>query len=383
MKRRIAILGSTGSIGTQALDVMNQHPEKFEAEVLTADKNWQLLAEQAKKFKPNCVVIANESFYPNLKEALKDYPIKVYAGADSLKHVVEYDSIDIVLTALVGYSGLIPTLNALEHHKMVALANKETLVAAGELVILTSRQNNAPIIPVDSEHSAIFQCLMGEQGNDIEKILLTASGGPFRGKDKNFLEKATKAQALKHPNWNMGAKVTIDSASLMNKGLETIEAMHLFGVPVEKIEVLIHPQSLIHSGVQFEDGSVKVQMGMPDMRLPIQYALGFPCRMKSNFPKIDFFTLNGLTFEKPDINNFPNLGIAMNAAKKGGNMPCVMNAANEIAVKKFLNDEIGFLQMSNLIEKTINKMPFIDSPTLDDIINSHNEATKIAEEIVL
>ena len=381
MKRRIAILGSTGSIGTQALDVMEQHPEKFETEILTAANNWQLLAKQAIKFKPNCVVIANENHYIDLKEALKDYPIKVYAGADSLKHVVEYDSIDIVLTAVVGYSGLIPTLNALEHHKMVALANKETLVAAGELVIQTSRQNNAPIIPVDSEHSAIFQCLMGEQGNDIEKILLTASGGPFRGKNREFLEKATKEQALKHPNWHMGAKVTIDSASLMNKGLETIEAMHLFSVPVEKIEVLIHPQSLIHSGVQFEDGSVKVQMGMPDMRLPIQYALGFPCRLKSNFPKIDFFSLNGLTFEKPDLNNFPNLAIAMHAAKQGGNMPCTMNAANEVAVKKFLDGNIGFLQMSNLIEKTINKMPFIANPTLNDIIETHKQATELAETI--
>ncbi|MCQ2975848.1 MAG: 1-deoxy-D-xylulose-5-phosphate reductoisomerase [Bacteroidales bacterium] len=383
MKRRIAILGSTGSIGTQTLDVIERNPEQFEVEILTAGSNWSLLVEQAIKFLPNAVVIADESKYIQTRDALCNYPVKVFSGSKSISDVVEFESVDIVVAAMVGYSGLIPTINAIRHKKVVALANKETLVAAGNIVIKEAFDNEVPIIPIDSEHSAIFQSLIGEDNNQIEKILLTASGGPFRGKDREFLATVKKEQALKHPNWNMGAKVTIDSASLMNKGLETIEAMHLFNVPVDKIEVLIHPQSLIHSGVQFEDGSVKVQMGMPDMRLPIQYAIGFPNRLSSTFPRINFFEMNKLTFEKPDLNVFRNLALAMYSAKKGGNLACAMNAANEIAVNKFINDKIGFLQMSDLIEKTMEKTSFIQNPTLDDIIQTHNEATKIAQDIVL
>ena len=377
--RHIAILGSTGSIGTQTLDVIERNPQRFAAEVLTAGSNWELLVQQAVKFQPNAVVIADETKYAQTRDALKDYPIKVFAGTDAISQVMEFESIDIVVAALVGYAGLLPTINAIRHGKAIALANKETLVAAGSIVTAEAVKNRVPILPVDSEHSAIFQSLIGEQG-DIEKILLTASGGPFRGMSKENLSTVTKEAALHHPNWNMGAKVTIDSASMMNKGLETIEAMHLFQVPIDKIEVLIHPQSIIHSGVQFVDGSVKVQMGMPDMRLPIQFAIGYPDRLASDFPRVDFFSLpHGLTFEKPDLQTFRNLAIAMDSARKGGNAPCAMNAANEVAVKRFLQDKIGFLQMSDLIEDVIAKTPFVASPTLDDIIETHNEATKIAE----
>lgn len=382
MKRRIAILGSTGSIGTQTLDVIKRNPDKFEVEVLTCNHNWKLLVKQAIEFSPNAVVIADKQFYQQTSDALKDYSVKVYAGSEALEQVVEFDSIDIVVAAMVGYSGLIPTVNAIKHKKAIALANKETLVAAGNIVIKTALENHVPILPVDSEHSAIFQSLIGEGDNEIDKILLTASGGPFRGKNREFLATVTKEQALKHPNWNMGAKVTIDSASLMNKGLETIEAMHLFDVPVDKIEVLVHPQSIIHSGVQFQDGSVKMQLGVPDMRLPIQFAIGYPERLNSGLPRVDFFSLpNGLTFEKPDLTVFRNLAIAMDAARKGGNLPCIMNAANEIAVKRFLQDKIGFLQMSDFIETVMNKTSFIQNPTLDDIIATHSEATKISESL--
>ncbi|MBP5369567.1 MAG: 1-deoxy-D-xylulose-5-phosphate reductoisomerase [Bacteroidales bacterium] len=380
MKRRIAILGSTGSIGTQTLDVIERNPDKFEVEILTAGSNWELLVQQAIKFQPNAVVIANESLYQSTKDALKDYPVKVFTGSKSISDVVEFDTVDMVVAAMVGYSGLIPTVNAIRHKKPIALANKETLVAAGCIVIREALENHVPILPVDSEHSAIFQSLVGEGDNEVEKILLTASGGPFRGKNHEFLAKVKKEQALKHPNWNMGAKVTIDSASLMNKGLETIEAMHLFNVPVDKIEVLVHPQSIVHSGVQFVDGSVKFQLGVPDMRLPIQFAIGYPERLQSTFPRVDFFLLKSLTFEKPDLNVFRNLALAIHAAKQGGNLACAMNAANEVAVKRFLQDKIGFLEMSDLIETTMQKTPFISDPTLDDIIATHAEAVRIAEE---
>lgn len=381
MKRRIAILGSTGSIGTQTLDVIERNPDKFEAEILTAGTNWELLVQQAIKFLPNAVVIADESKYQQTRDALKDYPVKVFTGSKSISDVVEFDTVDMVVAAMVGYSGLIPTVNAIRHKKPIALANKETLVAAGSIVIREAMENHVPILPVDSEHSAIFQSLVGEGDNEVEKILLTASGGPFRGKNHEFLAKVKKEQALKHPNWNMGAKVTIDSASLMNKGLETIEAMHLFNVPVDKIEVLVHPQSIVHSGVQFVDGSVKFQLGVPDMRLPIQFAIGYPERLKSTFPRVDFFLLKSLTFEKPDLNVFRNLALAMEAARRGGNLACAMNAANEVAVKRFLQDKIGFLEMSDLIETTMQRTPFIANPTLDDIIKTHEEAVRIAEEI--
>lgn len=379
MKRRIAILGSTGSIGTQTLDVIERNPDKFEAEILTAGTNWELLVQQAIKFLPNAVVIADESKYQQTRDALKDYPVKVFTGSKSISDVVEFDTVDMVVAAMVGYSGLIPTVNAIRHKKPIALANKETLVAAGSIVIREAMENHVPILPVDSEHSAIFQSLVGEGDNEVEKILLTASGGPFRGKNHEFLAKVKKEQALKHPNWNMGAKVTIDSASLMNKGLETIEAMHLFNVPVDKIEVLVHPQSIVHSGVQFVDGSVKFQLGVPDMRLPIQFAIGYPERLKSTFPRVDFFLLKSLTFEKPDLNVFRNLALAMEAARRGGNLACAMNAANEVAVKRFLQDKIGFLEMSDLIETTMQRTPFIPNPTLDDIIKTHEEAVRIAE----
>lgn len=381
MKRRIAILGSTGSIGTQTLDVIERNPDKFEAEILTAGSNWELLVQQAIKFQPNAVVIADESKYQLTRDALKDYPVKVFTGSKSISDVVEFDTVDMVVAAMVGYSGLIPTVNAIRHKKPIALANKETLVAAGSIVIRKALENHVPILPVDSEHSAIFQSLVGEGDNEVEKILLTASGGPFRGKNHEFLAKVKKEQALKHPNWNMGAKVTIDSASLMNKGLETIEAMHLFNVPVDKIEVLVHPQSIVHSGVQFVDGSVKFQLGVPDMRLPIQFAIGYPERLKSTFPRVDFFLLKSLSFEKPDLNVFRNLALAIHAAKQGGNLACAMNAANEVAVKRFLQDKIGFLEMSDLIETTMQKTPFITDPTLDDIIATHAEAVRIAEDI--
>jgi 1-deoxy-D-xylulose-5-phosphate reductoisomerase len=381
-KKNVAILGSTGSIGTQTLDVIQSHPEKFQVEVLTAQNNADLLIEQALKFQPNCVVIANESLYQKVKEALIPHDIKVFAGDQAIADVVTMESIDLVLTALVGYSGLIPTIKAIEAGKQIALANKETLVVAGELITQLARDKGVNIYPVDSEHSAIFQCLVGEFHNPIEKIILTASGGPFRGKDREFLAKVTKAQALKHPNWDMGAKITIDSASLMNKGLEVIEAKWLFGVSKEQIDVVVHPQSIIHSLIQFEDGSIKAQLGLPDMRIPIQFALSFPERFKSDFPRFDFVNYPSLTFEKPDMETFRNLGLAFEALEKGGNAPCILNAANEIAVAAFLQDEIGFLEMSDLIETTLERTTFIQKPSLLDYIETDKMSRRITEELI-
>ena len=375
-KKQIAILGSTGSIGTQALEVINEHSDLFEVEVLTANNNSALLIEQAKKFKPNTVVITNEDKYKEVDAALFDLGIKVFAGAHSLEEVVEGENIDIVLTALVGYSGLKPTIRAIKAKKNIALANKETLVVAGDLITRLCQEYGTQIYPVDSEHSAIFQCLVGETYNPIEKIYLTASGGPFRGRLRNDLLDITKAQALKHPNWEMGAKITIDSASLMNKGLEVIEAKWLFDLKTSQIDVVVHPQSIIHSAVQFEDGSIKAQLGVPDMKLPIQYALGFPERLKNNFKRFSFMDYPSLTFEKPDLETFRNLQLAYNAMEKGGNMPCILNAANEIAVEAFLNDKIGFLNMSDLIVDCMEKITFVPNPNLDDYVAT-NEATRI------
>lgn len=380
--KSIAILGSTGSIGTQALEVVAAHPEAFQVEVLTAQNNAALLIEQAKIFKPNVVVIANEDLYPQVKAALANEPIKVYAGDKALADVVTMDTIDLVLTALVGYSGVKPTLNAIEAGKTIALANKETLVVAGDLVTRTAREKGVNIFPVDSEHSAIFQCIVGEFHNKIEKIILTASGGPFRGKKREELAAVTKAQALKHPNWTMGAKVTIDSASLMNKGLEVIEAKWLFGLKPEQIEVVVHPQSIIHSLVQFEDSSIKAQLGLPDMRLPIQFAMTYPERLSANFPRFDFMNYPALTFEKPDTETFRNLALAFNAMDRGGNMPCVLNAANEIAVAGFLNDKVGFLEMSDIVENCLQKMDFIPQPGLADYIETDKETRVRALELI-
>jgi 1-deoxy-D-xylulose-5-phosphate reductoisomerase len=381
-KKNVAILGSTGSIGTQTLDVIQAHPENFQVEVLTAQNNADLLIEQALKFLPNCVVIGNESLYQKVKDALLPHDIKVYAGDKAIADVVSMEEIDLVLTALVGYSGLIPTIKAIEAGKQIALANKETLVVAGELVTQLAREKGVNIYPVDSEHSAIFQCLVGEFHNPIEKIILTASGGPFRGKDKEFLANVTKAQALKHPNWDMGAKITIDSASLMNKGLEVIEAKWLFGLTIEQIEVVVHPQSIIHSLVQFEDGSIKAQLGLPDMRIPIQFALSYPERLKADFPRFDFADYPSLTFEKPDMKTFRNLGLAFEALKKGGNSPCILNAANEIAVAAFLQEKIGFLEMSDLIETTLEKVTFIQKPSLLDYIETDKLSRRVTEELI-
>jgi 1-deoxy-D-xylulose-5-phosphate reductoisomerase len=372
-KKRIAILGSTGSIGTQALDVISSHPDAFEVEVLTAQNNARLLIEQAKKFKPNAVVICNENFYADVKEALANEDIKVYSGENALASIVQMDTIDLVLTALVGYSGLKPTIKAIEAGKTIALANKETLVVAGELITTLAREKGVNIYPIDSEHSAIFQCMVGEFHNRIEKIILTASGGPFRGKKKSEIESVKKEQALKHPNWTMGAKVTIDSASLMNKGLEVIEARWLFGVNPNQVEVVIHPQSIIHSLVQFEDGSIKAQLGLPDMRLPIQFALTYPERFKSAFPRFNFANYPSLTFEKPDTETFRNLALAFEALHRGGNMPCVLNAANEVAVTEFLKDRVGFLEMSDIVEQCMAKMDYIKSPSFDDYVNTDKE----------
>jgi 1-deoxy-D-xylulose-5-phosphate reductoisomerase len=380
--KRVAILGSTGSIGTQTLDVIRQHPQEFTVEVLTAQNNCDLLIAQALEFKPNAVVIGNESNYQKVKEALIPHDIKVFAGQKAIAQVVEMETIDVVLTALVGYSGMIPTVNAIKAGKQIALANKETLVVAGEIITKLARENGVNIYPVDSEHSAIFQCLVGEFHNPIEKIILTASGGPFRGKDKTFLETVTREQALKHPNWDMGAKITIDSASLMNKGLEVIEAKWLFGLKTEQIEVIVHPQSIIHSLVQFEDGSIKAQLGLPDMRIPIQFALSFPQRLKSDFERFDFTKYPQLTFEQPDLKTFRNLQLAFDALAKGGNAPCVLNAANEIAVAAFLNREVGFLEMSDLIEETLAKAEFIARPSLEDYIGSDEQAREITEQLI-
>lgn len=381
-KKHIAILGSTGSIGTQALEVIAAHPESFEVEVLTAQNNADLLIEQAKKFNPNAVVIVNEDSYSKVKEALLPLNIKVFAGENALSSVVQMDSIDLVLTALVGYSGLKPTIKAIEAGKNIALANKETLVVAGELVTRLAREKGVNIYPVDSEHSAIFQCIVGEFHNPIEKIILTASGGPFRGRKRDELLYVTKVQALKHPNWTMGAKVTIDSASLMNKGLEVIEAKWLFGLKADQVEVVVHPQSIIHSLVQFEDGSIKAQLGLPDMRLPIQFALSYPERLKSAFPRFDFAKYPALTFEKPDTETFRNLALAFEALAQGGNMPCVLNAANEVAVQEFLQDRIGFLQMSDVVERCLTKMDYIASPAFEDYVNTDKETRIKAKELI-
>jgi 1-deoxy-D-xylulose-5-phosphate reductoisomerase len=381
VKKRIAILGSTGSIGTQALEVIASQPDAFEVEVLSAYNNADLLIEQSLRVKPNAVVIVNEDCYQQVKDALKNEPVKVYAGESALASVVQMDTIDLVLTALVGYSGLKPTIKAIEAGKAIALANKETLVVAGELITKLAREKGVNIYPVDSEHSAIFQCIMGEFHNKIEKIVLTASGGPFRGKKKNDLKTITKRQALKHPNWTMGAKITIDSASLMNKGLEVIEAKWLFGLSAQQVEVVVHPQSIIHSLVQFEDGSMKAQLGLPDMRLPIQFALAYPNRLKSDFPRFDFTNYPALTFEKPDTETFRNLALAFEALERAGNMPCVLNAANEVAVAEFLKDRIGFLEMSDIVEKCLEKMHYIKSPAYDDYVNTDKETRIRAFEL--
>jgi|TARA_B110000114_G_scaffold43924_1_gene46506 1-deoxy-D-xylulose-5-phosphate reductoisomerase len=382
-KTGVAILGSTGSIGTQTLEVLEKHPDRFTVEVLTAGRNAKLLKEQALKFKPNAVVIDDEAQYEELKDALWDLGVKVYLGEEALCQVVEMAEVDIVLTALVGFSGLKPTIAAINAGKHIALANKETLVVAGELVTKLANERGVNIYPVDSEHSAIFQCLAGEFHNPIEKIYLTASGGPFRGKKANELKNIKKEQALKHPNWEMGAKITIDSASLMNKGLEVIEAKWLFNLKNEQIDVIVHPESIIHSIVQFEDGSMKAQMGLPDMKLPIQYALGYPERLKSDFPRFSFKDFRTLNFEDPDLVTFKNLALAFRALEKGGSMPCVLNAANEIAVAAFLKDEIGFLEMSDLVEFTMNSVEFIDKPTLEDYFSLDLESRKVASSFLI
>jgi 1-deoxy-D-xylulose-5-phosphate reductoisomerase len=381
-KKKIAILGSTGSIGTQALEVIQAHPESFEVEVLTAHSNAPLLIQQAMAFRPNAVVISEDKLYEQVFAALDPQDIKVYAGHRALESVVQMESIDLVLTAMMGFAGLRPTIKAIEAGKPIALANKETLVVAGELITGLAREKGVNIYPVDSEHSAIFQCLVGEFHNPIEKIILTASGGPFRGKDRKFLEAVTREQALRHPNWDMGAKITIDSASLMNKGLEVIEAKWLFGLRQDQIEVVVHPQSIIHSLVQFEDGSLKAQLGLPDMKLPIQYALGFPHRLKSRFPRFSFLDYPQLTFERPDLETFRNLGLAFAALEQGGNLPCILNAANEVAVGAFLREEIGFLQMPEIIESCMAKVPYIARPSLEDYLETDKETRTLATEVI-
>jgi 1-deoxy-D-xylulose-5-phosphate reductoisomerase len=377
--KRIAMLGSTGSIGTQALDVVKQHSDAFSVSVLTAQSNADLLVEQALQFKPSHVVIGDEQKYVFVKEALSGASIQVLAGADALQEVVCLDNVDVVLTALVGYAGLLPTVKAIKAGKPIALANKETLVVAGSLIMPLAREMGVPILPVDSEHSAIFQCLMGESHNPIEKVILTASGGPFRGRKRADLEQVTRAQALKHPNWSMGAKITIDSASLMNKGLEVIEAAWLFDVKASQIDVVVHPQSIVHSLVQFEDGSIKAQLGLPDMKLPIQFALGYPNRMQADFPRFDFRNFASLTFEQPDMETFRNLGLAFKALDQGGNMPCILNAANEIAVAAFLKDEIGFLEMSDLLADCMVKGTFLPNPSLEDYITTDKLTRDMAQ----
>jgi len=380
--KRIALFGSTGSIGAQALEVIEANPDKFSVEILTAHSNHELLTEQALKYNPNIVVIGDDKKYLPVKEALAGTDIKVFAGEKSLEEVAAMDCYDLMLTGIVGYAGLRPTLKAICHGKTIALANKETLVVAGDLVIQKAVENRVPIIPVDSEHSAIFQCLVGETRNRIEKIILTASGGPFLGRKPNYLVNVKREHALQHPNWSMGAKITIDSATLMNKGLEMIEAKWLFNLRPDQIQVLVHPQSIIHSMVQFEDGSIKAQMGLPDMKLPIQYAMAFPKRIANNFPRCDFKKISSLTFEEPDIRTFRNLALAKEALNKGGNLPCVMNAANELAVYAFLRNRIGFLDMTDVIERTMEKISFINNPTLDDYFESDGEARNYAADIM-
>ena len=380
-KRQLAILGSTGSIGTQALEVVSEHSDLFEVYALTANNQVDLLINQARKYMPEVVVIANERKYPELKEALEDLPIKVWAGADAIAQMVQSEPIDMVLTAMVGYSGLRPTISAIKAGKAIALANKETLVVAGELIMKLAAEHKVPILPVDSEHSAIFQCLTGAYDNPIEKILLTASGGPFRQKTLEELATVTKAQALRHPNWTMGAKITIDSASMMNKGFEMIEAKWLFDVTPDQVQVVEHPQSVIHSMVQFEDGAVIAQLGIPDMKLPIAYAFSFPTRMRSMAPRLDFNQYSTLTFEEPDMERFRNLAFAFEAARQGGNIPCILNAANEVVVAAFLQDRIGFLQMSDVIEQTMRKASFIVNPSYEDYVATDTEARRLAAEL--
>lgn len=380
-KRQLAILGSTGSIGTQALEVVSEHSDLFEVYALTANNQVDLLINQARKYMPEVVVIANERKYPELKEALEDLPIKVWAGADAIAQMVQSEPIDMVLTAMVGYSGLRPTISAISAGKAIALANKETLVVAGELIMKLAAEHKVPILPVDSEHSAIFQCLTGAYDNPIEKILLTASGGPFRRKTLEELATVTKAQALRHPNWTMGAKITIDSASMMNKGFEMIEAKWLFDVTPDQVQVVVHPQSVIHSMVQFEDGAVIAQLGIPDMKLPIAYAFSFPTRMRSMAPRLDFNQYSTLTFEEPDMERFRNLAFAFEAARQGGNMSCILNAANEVVVAAFLQDRIGFLQMSDVIEQTMRKASFIVNPSYEDYVATDTEARRLAAEL--
>ena len=380
--KRIAIFGSTGSIGRQALDVIDANKNLFSVEILTAQTNDEILIKQALHFKPEIVVIGDEKKYPKVKEALATKPIKVFAGEKALEEVAAMNVYDMMLAGIVGFAGLKPTLCAIENGKAVALANKETLVVAGDIVMKKAVENRTPVIPVDSEHSAIFQCLIGETRNKIEKIILTASGGPFLGKKPNFLVNVKRDHALQHPNWNMGAKISVDSATLMNKGLEMIEAKWLFNLKPEQVQVVIHPQSIIHSMVQFEDGSIKAQMGLPDMKLPIQYAFAFPLRIANKFPRYDFRKPNALTFEEPDIKTFRNLVLATDALQKGGNLPCVLNAANEIAVYAFLKNRIGFLDMTDLIERTMQHIPFISQPSLEEYFDSDGEARNFAASLI-
>lgn len=380
--KRVAVMGSTGSIGTQALDVIRTNTDSIKVEILTAHHNADLLIKQSQEFLPNAVVIVNEEKYQYVKDALSNTDIKVFAGESALEQVAAFDTYDIMIAAIVGFAGLKPTIQAIMNGKVIALANKETLVVAGDLMMKMALQYKSPIIPVDSEHSAIFQCLVGEARNPIEKIILTASGGPFKGKKPNFLVNVKREHALQHPNWEMGAKISIDSATLMNKGLEVIEAKWLFNLSPAQIEVVVHPESIVHSMVQFEDGSIKAQMGLPDMKLPIQYALGFPARIKNDFPRLDFNKYPALHFEQPDYKTFRNLTLAMEALKKGGNMPCILNAANEIAVYAFLKNRIGFLDMTAVVEKTMDKISFIEQPTMNDYFETDGEARNFAASIV-
>ena len=383
MVKQLCILGSTGSIGTQTLDVVRAYPDRYSVYAICANRSVDKLVEQAKEFQPEVVCIADESLYEPLRAALADLPIKVWAGSESIAEVVTMPSIDVVVAAMVGYAGLRPTIEAIKAGKTIALANKETLVVAGEIICELALQHHTPILPVDSEHSAIFQSLVGEDRSEIEKILLTASGGPFRTFSLEQMQTVTAADALKHPNWEMGAKITIDSATMMNKGFEVIEAKWLFGVPVEKIQVLVHPQSIVHSAVQFTDGAIKAQLGAPDMKLPIQYALSFPERLASDFPRADLFALKNLTFEEPDMHRFPNLGLAYEAMRRGGNIPCVLNAANEVVNLAFREGRCGFLQMSDIISQTMDKAAYIQKPTYEDYVQTDQEARKIAEDLLI
>jgi 1-deoxy-D-xylulose-5-phosphate reductoisomerase len=380
--KRIAIFGSTGSIGTQALDVIAANPDKFSAEVLTAHHNDELLVQQALHFNPNIVIIGDEKKYNKVKDALASTDIKVFSGEKALEEVAAMDCYDLMLAAIVGYAGLKPTLRAISNGKAIALANKETLVVAGDIVMRKAVEHRVPVLPVDSEHSAIFQCLVGETRNKIEKVILTASGGPFLGRKPNYLVNVKREHALQHPNWTMGAKITIDSATLMNKGLEMIEAKWLFNLRPEQIQVIVHQQSIIHSMVQFEDGSIKAQMGLPDMKLPIQYAMAFPHRIPNQFPRVDFKKLSTLTFEDPDLKTFRNLALAIEALNRGGNLACVMNAANEIAVYAFLRNRINFLDMTDVIERVMQKVPYIEKPTLEEYFESDGEARNFAADII-